>query len=160
MLRPHEALGRRQEQLEAAQRPSTVNKFGESLTITAVALILTVLVGCSSPPGWGPLAVVARTGDDARTEGTLRITEECVFIDSGGETSLLVWPADRTVWDPALRTVSFTRPTGEVIALRSGQVVALGGGSSTKARDGEVDWIAPPAPECLTDARWFVSDVL
>lgn len=49
---------------------------------------------------WGPLAVVPPQdgADTARTEGTLRITDTCVFLDGPGGPVLLVWPADRTSW--------------------------------------------------------------
>jgi hypothetical protein len=116
---------------------------------------------------WGPLAVVQLTGDTARTEGTLRVTEECVFIEEQGEAVILVWPADRTAWDPAARAISFRRRDDQVVTLRSGESFALGGGGSSEAEDGlsgeewasSVEWIAPPAPSCLTETRWFVSDV-
>jgi len=43
---------------------------------------------------WGPLAVVPPQdgADTARTEGTLRIADACVFLDQPGGPSLLVWP--------------------------------------------------------------------
>lgn len=136
-----------------------MRRKSQSLAVIVVVFVAGGLVACAAPR-WGPLAVVRSTGDDARTEGTLRITEECVFIESQGEIALLVWPADRTAWDPVARRVSFRRSNGQLVAMQSGAAVALGGGGSSAARDSHVDWIASPAPSCLTRGRWFVSDVL
>lgn len=37
---------------------------------------------------------------EALTTGTLRITDECVFLEEpGGNVALLVCPADRTTWN-------------------------------------------------------------
>lgn len=119
-------------------------------------------------PDWGPLAV-DRTdaGMDALIHGTLVMTDECVFLDERGERVLLVWPSDRTAWDPVARTITFGRPGGGVRTIGEGDTVALGGGGSSTAEGGPaaeewlqtVDWVAPPAPACVTDTRWFVSDV-
>lgn len=84
-------------------------------------LIMGVVAGCASPapspvaratpmpvktppsaspsalaPGsgeWGPLAVIPPQdgSDTARTEGRLRITDTCVFLDERGERVLLLW---------------------------------------------------------------------
>lgn len=124
-----------------------------------VALSLVTVVACSSTT-WGPLAVTPSTGDDARTEGVIRMTPECVLIDADGELTLLVWPADRTTWDSASREVSFRRGTGDVLTIGDGESVVLGGGWSSRAQDSEVDWISPPAASCVTPGRWYVSDVL
>jgi hypothetical protein len=135
-----------------------------------VALSLVTAAACGAPraPGWGPLAVVSATGDQARTEGMLRITDECVFVERQGERELLVWPADRTTWNPGDRTISFQQLGGQQVTLESGQAVVLGGGGSHLAEDGldgerwasSVDWIQAPAAACITDGRWFVSDLL
>lgn len=124
-----------------------------------VTLSLVTVVACSSTM-WGPLAVTPSTGDDARTEGVIRVTPECVLIDADGELTLLVWPADRTMWDSAAHQVSFRRETGEVLTIGDGESVVLGGGWSSRAQDSEVEWIAPPAASCVTPGRWYVSDVL
>jgi hypothetical protein len=132
--------------------------------MTAVLLTAVVTAACTSQ--WGPLAVArAESGDLARAEGTLLLTAKCAFIEQSGERMILVWPVDRTTWNPTTGEVSFRRLRGEMVAIRSGQKVVLGGGAagieglSTDDWAGRFDWVAPPDPGCVTDSRWFVSDV-
>jgi hypothetical protein len=107
-------------------------------------------------------------GMDARTEGTLVLTQECAFVESHGERALLAWPASQTTWSPATAEVSFRRSNGQVITLRHGQRAVLGGGGSSRAEGGlsaqewadRIDWVAEPDPGCVGDVRWLVSDVL
>jgi hypothetical protein len=136
-----------------------MNRLGYPRPLLVAAFGLAFgLLACDGP-GWGPLAVVPTTGDDARIEGRLQITEQCVFIEvPTGERNLLVWPADRTAWDPT-GTISFRRGGDDVVSLRSGQTVAFGGGGSNRDRDGQVNWVAPPASSCPMDGRWYVSAV-
>jgi hypothetical protein len=80
---------------------------------------------------------------------------------------LLVWPSDRTTWDATTGEVSFRRPDGHITSVRNGQDVVLGGGGSSEAEDGpsdeewigQLDWLASPAPDCMVETRWLVSDV-
>lgn len=120
--------------------------------------------------GWGPLAVMEMSGGmDALTTGVLRITDRCVTLETaGGESELLVWPADRTRWDQATRTIHFTNPpAGPDFVLRDGQSVSFGGGGDSAAEGGgssaewaaSVDWVAAPDPACPMDIRWYVSAV-
>lgn len=103
----------------------------------------------------------------ARNEGSLVITDRCTFLERGGEREFLTWPADQTVWDPTTASIAFRRPSGEVVTLRNGDRVVLGGGGSSRGENGlgGMQWtsrltsVAPPAPECLIDVRWEVSDV-
>jgi hypothetical protein len=122
----------------------------------------------AAPQAWGPLAVArAGGGDTARTEGTLVITDTCVFLERRGTRELLVWPVDRTTWNPGTVSVSFQNPDGEVVTVRSGDRVVLGGGGWSEAEDGlsaeewvaTLDWAAPPAPNCVTEEKFFVSDI-
>lgn len=121
------------------------------------------------PATWGPLAVIATGGQDARNEGTLVITEECTFFDVAGAgiRQLLVWPAERTQWNAADRSITFTNIGGGDVQIRDSDYLVLGGGGSSRAEGGEdgetwaasIDWVHPPAAECLTDERWTVSNV-
>lgn len=116
----------------------------------------------------GPLALFrSSVMMEARNEGILVVTDRCTFLERGDEREFLVWPADRTVWNPVTGTIEFRRLAGEVVIVRSGDRVVLGGGGSSRAEDGltgpewvsRLTWIVPPAPECLVDLRWEVSDV-
>lgn len=121
-------------------------------------------------PGWGPLAVMEMSGGmDALTIGVLRVTDQCVTLGTaGGESELLVWPADRTRWDAATGTIRFTNPpVGPDFVLRDGQSVSFGGGGDAAAEGGvsgaewaaSVDWVAAPDPACPMEVRWYVSAV-
>jgi hypothetical protein len=136
-----------------------MNRFRRVHPLLLAVLTVTIgLIACEQP-GWGPLAVVPTTGDDARIEGRLHITEQCVFIEiPTGERNLLVWPADRTAWEPH-GAITFRRGRDDVVTLRSGQTVALGGGGSNQARDSHVNWVAAPGPSCPMNGRWYVSGV-
>ena len=124
--------------------------------------------GPSAGP-WGPLAVTPENaGMDARNEGSLILTDRCAFLERGGERELLVWPANQTTWSPASAEIAFRRTNGEVMTMRDGERIVLGGGGSSRAEGGlagadwagQVEWVAKPDPGCLVDVRWFVSDVL
>lgn len=140
-----------------------------------------VLAACgplepSTPPGspaavdarWGPLAVFRSPfAMDARNEGTLVITDRCTFLERGGERELLAWPADQTAWDPRTASITFRTRFGETFTMWNADRVVLGGGGSSRVEDGldgtqwaaRLTWVAAPAPECLIDIRWEVSDV-
>lgn len=145
--------------------------WGSSDMRTVVLILLAVaMAGCSGrSESWGPLAVMTTdNGMQAHDEGTLVLTERCSFLERDGERKLLAWPTPQTRWLPASSAVSFTRGTGEVVELRTGQHVVLGGGGSSVAEDGlsggqwaaGITWVASPDPSCLVDDRWSVSDVL
>jgi hypothetical protein len=119
---------------------------------------------------WGPLSVVpgAGSGAEALIHGTLRITDDCVFLDERGDDVLLVWPADRTTWTPETGTISFERDDGQAVPLADGDEVTFGGGGSSvdeagiKAEDwvAAIEWVSEPPPACVTDTRWSISDLV
>jgi hypothetical protein len=125
----------------------------------------------TSPVGsWGPLAVIPPPDgtDLARNEGTLRITDACVYLeDPGGDLWLLVWPADRTTWSEGSRSITFENLDGSVVVVVDGDRVVLGGGGSSEAESGisgeewvrRIDWVAPPSSLCSLDQRFFVGVV-
>jgi hypothetical protein len=84
------------------------------------------------------------------------MTDDCVFIERGGERMLLVWLSDRTKWNAATGEISFQRPDGAIASVRDGQEVVLGGGATSLA----LDWVASPALACASETRWLVSDVM
>lgn len=115
---------------------------------------------------WGPLAVVPPQdgADTARTEGTLRITDTCVFLDGPGGSSLLVWPADRTNWNAQTRTIAFSNFDGSTVSAGDGTAVVLGGsgdsmdesGTTTEAWLARTPWVTRPADSCPLESRWWV----
>ncbi len=115
---------------------------------------------------WGPLAVVPPQdgADTARTEGTLRITDACVFLDGLGERVLLVWPADRTTWNAKTRAITFANFDGSTVSAGDGTEVALGGSGDSSEESGTTSeewlartpWVAPPAEGCPAESWWWV----
>jgi hypothetical protein len=97
--------------------------------------------------------------------GTIRITDECVFLEHRGDKMLLVWLAYLTSWDPAARTITFRNIDGSLTTVRDGDPVELGGGGESPEEVdaaewvSTVDWAAPPGPRCPTGQPWRVSDV-
>lgn len=116
------------------------------------------------PSAWGPLAVVDSSGSgEALIQGTIRISDGCVLLDERGEMVLLVWPIDRVDWNETTQVVSLSVADG-VVELVDGVKVSMNGGGSSLSEGGQsgeaflssVDWVSRPAPECVTDTRWFV----
>jgi hypothetical protein len=115
---------------------------------------------------WGPLAVVPpqEGADTARTEGTLRITDACVFLDTPGGPSLLVWPADRTTWDAQASTITFTNFDGSTVSAGDGTAVVLGGSGDSTEESGTTSqkwlartpWVAAPGASCPVESWWWV----
>jgi len=123
----------------------------------------------SDAEAWGPLAVIPpQDGTDlARNEGTLRITDTCVYLESTGELWLLVWPADLTTWSAESRTITFENYDGRVVSVGDGDHVVIGGGGDSEAESGisgeewvrRAEWVAEPAPSCSLDPRFSVGVV-
>jgi hypothetical protein len=142
--------------------------FGLRVEPTSPSTTPSVVLTASPAPGstWGPLAVVPPQdgADTARTEGTLRITDACVFLVTTGGPVLLVWPADRTTWNPQARTVAFANFDGSTVTVGDGTTVVLGGGgdnddesgTTTEAWLARTQWVARPAASCPLDSRWWV----
>jgi len=117
---------------------------------------------------WGPLAVIPPQdgSDSARTEGRLRVSDDCVLLESPSGLTLLVWHADRTRWTPE-GSIGFANTDGVIATVRDGSEVVLGGsgdGESEGGRTAEawmlgIDWVAPPGASCEFDQWWFVGDL-
>ncbi len=118
---------------------------------------------------WGPLAVVpaSRASAEARTMGTLHITESCVLLmEPDGAASLLIWPSNRTAWLPGEEAIQFTNLDRTTVTVRDGDRVILSGGGASIAEGGisgeefvtKTDWVATPRPTCPADVRWKVGD--
>jgi hypothetical protein len=112
-------------------------------------------------------------GDMSRTEGVLRLSDNCVVLENANDASeLLVWSRERTAWDPGGRRVLLRLLNGSEIALADGQAVAIGGSGRAFSDDpgareaipwdewiASVDWVAEPDPACEVDSYWAVGDV-
>lgn len=136
----------------------------KTLVVAALTAVVATACGGTGAAEWGPLALVEATGEEARTEGVVVITDVCVFLERDGERELLVWPADRTRWNAGDGTIAFTTGAGNDVTLESGQYVVLGGGGAHLSEDGDawvdnMEWARRSAPECLTDGAWFVTDI-
>lgn len=141
--------------------------------LTLAGLLFTACgAGGDQPAGqtseeWGPLAVFEASEGPVRTAligGTLRLTENCAFLDTWTEDMLLVWPDYRTTWNADERTVTledFNRDRG---TAGDGDEIRVGGGGSSVNEGGApgdewaegVDWVSAPDESCPTDSRWFV----
>lgn len=117
---------------------------------------------------WGPVAAFQSPLQmDARNEGVLRITDQCTFLERGGERSLLAWPAERTRWNAGAASISFRTRSGNEVTVRDGDEIVLGGGGSSRAEGGgtgaewasRLTWVSPPDASCLVDFRWEISEV-
>ena len=119
---------------------------------------------------WGPLAVSQSRGggDEAVTEGQLKVTDRCVLLEEAtGELVLLVWPSGLTQWSATARAVIFQSSSGSEIELTDGDRLKLVGGDASIREASEtkeaflerVAWESAPSEECVTASRWSVTDV-
>jgi hypothetical protein len=120
---------------------------------------------------WGPLAVAPASDSfgEALASGTLQLTDTCAFLEQrNGEHLVLVWPSDRTTWDPIERSVTLTNSDGTAMTMRDDEQVTLGGAGGGSAEGGlsgeewirQNEWVEPPASSCLTDAWWEVGEAV
>lgn len=130
-----------------------------------VGALVGLLSACAAPTG--PLALVASTGDQAVTQGQIRVSGDCVHLVTRGEEVLLVWPADRAAWNAAEASITVTATDGSEVAMFDGMQVALAGGgwsaaeseADTQDQVAAVSWVVQPEEHCLRDQWWFVSGV-
>lgn len=115
---------------------------------------------------WGPLAVIPPQdgADTGRAEGTIFITDDCVYLVFRGQRTLLFWPADRTTWNEQARTITFSNFDGTVATASNGDAVVLGGGGDSETESGisgkdwtsKMIWVTPPGRSCSAERRWGV----
>lgn len=150
-------------------RPTGPDRFGASPPASSFG---SATPSGSAPAAWGPLAVFPPQdgADTARNEGTLRITDTCVTLERQDVVTLLTWPADRTTWDGASRTIIFENFDGTIVTVADGDDIVVGGSGSGDESEGEPgltveewiqshEWVAPPELSCPLDVRWGVGAV-
>jgi len=112
----------------------------------------------------GPLALVEPDAgtEDARTEGVLEVTNECVRLHvPNGDLTLVIWVRGSVAWSETDRVILVTRRDGDESILRDGDRVVLGGsGGAMDALDSAGRWARRPAPGCAADNWWVASEVL
>lgn len=100
---------------------------------------------------------------DAQKQGTLRIGQQCVFIQDEDGKALVVWPADRTTWNADAEAIMFEDADAGTVRLTDGDRVISGGGSDKGGSSAEewvpVDWVSPPTQACETDVRWILGGI-
>jgi hypothetical protein len=91
----------------------------------------------------------------AVTSGRLVVDGRCLLVG----TYLVVWPANRTEWDPVTGTI---RSGG--IEARVGDRVAVGGGDGggplLPPAVEAIPWRRAPASECLRHEVWFLGALM
>lgn len=147
--------------------PPVATSLGPRATISTASVPPQASSSATSP--WGPLAVVPPQAgaDQARTEGLLNISEHCVLLDTGGGPELLLWSADRTVWNPETKTITFTNFDGTKFSANDGTAVVLGGSGDSNEESGvstavwlaRTLWVAPPDLSCPLETRWWVGAI-
>lgn len=129
-----------------------------------IAVIFTFSASCSSQD-FGPLAVSRDYlgGDQARTEGIVRISRQCVLLEVGPEQRvLLVWPAAYTSWDSPNEKIRFQRRNGQVVEFADGDGIELGGSGRDSIQwesfIASVQWSNPPKASCAEPSTWSIGD--
>jgi hypothetical protein len=87
-----------------------------------------------------------------------------VFLETTDGAVELVWPADRTTWDPRARSVTFQNVDRTRVTAEEAVLVVVGGGGDSSAESGitseawlnQTTWIQRPSASCPLDARWYV----
>lgn len=138
------------------------------LTDRRIVVVAAVLVGivalgvrqlaATLPPG--PFAIVTSGpgSDDARTEGILEITLNCMALHLPDDTRAHVIWADGTArWDEAEQVLVAIDSSGADIFLRDGDRVALTGSGGPAAEiDRAGSWLRRVDPSCEAP-EWFVA---
>ncbi len=137
------------------------------LRIGAVAVaiggigVAVLLRGALTPmPPAGPLALVEPqpASAQARTEGVLDITDECVrLIQPDGTSSLVIWLRGAVTWDATERSIAVSTPGGRDLTLRNGDAVVLGGrGGQAAELETAGSWVRRPGEAC-NPPEWFLA---
>ncbi|MCC6618185.1 MAG: hypothetical protein IT341_03990 [Chloroflexi bacterium] len=152
--------------------------------MTRYAFALAFIAACAACTGspassmpdstdeWAPLAVVDAppNGDFARMPGVLRLTDRCAMLEADtGHLILLAWPVNETAWQAETGTIAFRQRSGDVVEVRDGDAVVLGGSGEVFSGPealgtiedwiARLEWVAAPDEECTADLSWSIGDV-
>lgn len=116
----------------------------------------TLAASPSSMPASVPLYAATEGGHLAVLTGRLVVDGPCLLlVDGAGEMESVAWPSPGTAWDPSTGTIS----VGGVEAT-VGDTVSLVGGEGNGLLWNDKDWVAAPAPGCVTEQLWIVYQML
>lgn len=140
----------------AAASPSPLASVVPSTTPSA---------GTSMAPtdAWGPMAMVRDplrdTLDQGFGPGSLTIGPSCVTFQGEGWETTLVFRDWQVIWQPATATIVVGDPSGELLVLKTGDELVLGGYAAwdddTTGEPVAAPWLVQPGPECPSDL-WLV----
>ena len=127
-----------------------------TLRRATILLSVALVASACAPPTTAANPLVTREIEDRAipdlpAEGVLAIVGSCLAFEVGrnGEPTTIIWPDQRTTWDPETQTVTMTRVGGlETFVASVGEVVALTGTTSDSTRG--TNWVTKPADDCPT----------
>lgn len=133
-----------------------------AIAVAIGGISLAVLLrGTLTPlPPTGPLALVEPqpASAQARTEGVLDITDECVrLVHPDGTSSLVIWLRGSVTWNATDRSIAVSTPDGRDVTLRNGDAVVLGGrGGQAAELETAGSWVRRPGDACQPP-EWFLA---
>jgi hypothetical protein len=131
---------------------------GIAAAIAVAGLVIWALFAPSPPTG--PLAIVEPQAGSpqARTEGVLQITDDCVsLVHPDGTSTLVIWIRDSTTWNATDRSIAVKNANGGQLNLHTGDPIVLsGGGGSSATIDNAGRWVRRPADACQ-HPNWFLA---
>ncbi len=112
---------------------------------------------------WGPMAMVRDPLRDSLDvgfgPGELSIGEACVTFKGEAWDTALVFRDWQVIWQPATGTIVLADNTGELLVLKNGDKLTLGGYAAwdedTTGEPAAPPWLVQPGPDCPTDL-WLV----
>jgi hypothetical protein len=139
--------------------------------ITCAALLTAMTaIGCASDPSaprgvFFPTVPVSDSYPTALMRGTLLLDDGCLFVTSGSERWLLLWPEGYTARRDGEAIEIFTEDRGPI--ARVGQPIRIGGGErrpremggAAAAERSVTELTGEDIPERCGDLYWIVSPI-
>jgi hypothetical protein len=131
-----------------------------AVAIAGVGLAVILREALAPMPPTGPLALVEPQpgSPQARTEGILEITNECVrLVHPDGTSSLVIWFRGSATWNATDRSIAVTSSDGGDLMLRDGDAVSItGGGGPAATLESAGTWVRRPGESCKPP-EWFLA---